>query len=201
MMIQHRIVWSLVFLLPLLSAGCFDNTASPTTDVGNDLIAIKKGVIEISVPKAWREVKESDFKYLGKSIVLAYSSLNYTNGFANNIAITEEPLKQAFTSLEYADANSINSARFLDNYTKLDEKSITVKDENNKDIPARIHIFEARMDKIEKLRKYIQLYVTQGMTGYTITVVTSLDEQDTTKFENLLKTFHFILPQQNQNQF
>jgi hypothetical protein len=40
------------------------------------------------------------------------------------------------------------------------------------------------------------LYATQGTIGYTVTVVTTIDEQDTAKFENLLKTFHIVESQQ-----
>jgi hypothetical protein len=196
---HKRMLRTCIVLLPLLSAGCFGNNPA-TSDIGSDLLSIKKDAIEISVPKSWREVQEDDFKYLGKNVVVAYSSLNYTNGFANNITVTKEPLPQAFTSLEYADANIINSGRFLDDYTKIDEKPVTFKDANNQDIATKMHIFEARMDKFEKLRKYFQLYATQGTIGYTVTVVTTIDEQDTSKFENLLKTFHIVASQQNENQ-
>lgn len=188
----HYAFWIIIFLFPLLSAGCFDNSTSPSTDVGSEIITIKKVPIQINVPKAWREVLEADYNLLGNDVIMAYSSLLYTNGFANNISITKENLTQPFSSIQYADANIVNSAKYTDDYLKIDEKEVILKNDDDTDLKTKIHIFEARFDMGEKTRKYLQLYATQGTTGYTLTIAISIEESDLTKFENLLTSFRFV---------
>lgn len=187
---MHRsklFLYSLVLLLPL--TGCFGSNPS---DGSNDVLVVKKLPVQISVPKAWREISAADLKNLGSDVILAYSSLNYSNGFANNISVTQEKLSQDYSSLQYGEANILNSSKYLDDYTKLSERDVTIKNMDNQDVPVKLHTFEARFDKLDRKRRYVQLYATQGQIGYTVTVTIALEESDTGKFENLATSLRFV---------
>ncbi len=185
---MKKLITSAVCLL--LLTGCFGGGGGG--DVGNEVVVVNKPPVSLSVPKAWREIKESDLSAMSKDTVLAYSSLNYTNGFASNISITKEALDKEYSSEQYATANMVNSAKFLEDYTKLGEKEITVKEDDNTDVKTKMHTFEARFDRLEKKRKYIQLYLVKNKIGYTVTVTVALEEQDLSKFENLVTSVHFV---------
>ena len=187
-MILKRYIALVLFLIPLMSAGC----DSDINDIGNETITIKKTPISISIPKAWREIKQTDLKELEKDTFVAYASLNYINGFANSISITTELISPETTSLQYAHANIINSSRFLSNYTKIIEKDIMIKNDDETTIASKLHIFEAQFDMTTPQRKYVQLYAVKGAIGYTITMTISAEEQDTSKYENLVTSFRFI---------
>ncbi len=185
---MKRLITMLLLGISLLT-GCGGGNSG---DIGNETQTIKKVPIQLNVPKAWREVRPEDLKNQTGDIVLSYAGLNYTNGFANNITVTREVLKEDVTSLQYAQANLVNSAKFLQDYLKLDDKEVMIQDVDNNNIPTRLHTFEARLDQVERKRKYIQLYASYQKTGYTITIAVPLDETDLGKYENLIRSFRFV---------
>lgn len=187
---MQKIWFSLSALVLVLSlTSC---SGGQPSDVGNEVSVITRVPVQISVPKAWREIKPQDLSAMGDDLVISYASLNYANGFANNISVTKETLPASVSSLQYAEANMVNSAKFLDSYLKLNEQDVSLQDEDGKPIPTKLHTFQARVDRVERQRKYLQIYIVKDLIGYTATVVVPLDEPDLGKYENLLKSFRLV---------
>ena len=90
--------------------------------------------------------------------------------------------------MKYASANLVESSRKLIDYKKLDQKETKIR-VRDQEITTLLHIFEARYKKIEKLSKFIQLYVVDKQKAYTISLSVPVAEQDIQKFEDLVLSF------------
>lgn len=167
----------------LLLTSCFwgGDTNSSLQQYDNDNFSI-------DIPNSW-EILENDDKILPTpnawEIELAVTSSDIKSGFANNLLVLSQDLNKETTSSDYSRLNYIGSNKDYTNHVALEDKEFTFDDW---DI-TKIYTFEAKYNSTTPTYKFIQLAKVCDMKGYLITIWLSLDVEDTSKYEDFLKTF------------
>ena len=188
-MVQRSTLILLALCLSLTGCSSSSNTASqPLTDT----VVAKRVPVQVAVPKTWRQISDDALEKVGPNVVLAFSDDSVDGRGVRNLSVVEERLERPLSSLQYAYANASLAAKNLEDYVKVQETDVTIKDANNTDIKTRWHLFEARFDRKNPKRKYLQLYATQGYYGYTFTIQTVLDDLGLPQLEKLLTSFRFV---------
>ena len=164
---------SLALTLAFTLSGCGEE--APESNLG----AYDAGSYTINTNPAWTTLTEADF-YPGipEEAKLAFVAPEAYNGFYLNVSVTEEGLDSALSSVDFGRSNISLAARNLTDYEKIQEASVDLGGES-----ALVHIFQARLNPTEKLLRFIQLYATQGQTGYTITGAMPIDTPENLRDE------------------
>lgn len=119
------------------------------------------------------------------TIALALTSTDIVSGYSNNMSIIKEKLTEAMTSKKYSVVNYALTTGEYKEFVKLDEKVITFgdKDESN------LYTFEAKYNTNTSKQKFLQTAKVCGDTVYLMTFGLGLSTPNTTKYEDLIKTF------------
>lgn len=172
---------ALIFLL----SSCFSSSSSTDT---SSLTDFSGSWFSVSIPKTWTII-DNKSKILptpkDSSIVLAASSQEVKYWFANNMLVLSANLAKATSSKTYSDLNNIGSSKTYKNYLKLDKKDFTFTDW---DISS-LYIFQAKYNETTPNLKFIQTSHICDMKAYLITIALNIDVKDTSKYEDMLKTF------------
>lgn len=172
----------IVFLFCLfLLASCgtsTDSTISTTPFAGEGF--------SIDTPKTWIAVDKAALPATRNgSIALALTSTDIVSGYSNNMSVIKEKLTEAMTSKKYSVVNHALTTSAYKDFVKLDEKTIAFgdKDESN------LYTFEAKYNTDTPKQKFIQTSKVCGDTVYLMTFGLGLTTGNTTKYEDLIKTF------------
>lgn len=180
---MKKIFISLFFVFLLSS--CF--SSSSTTDTST-LTDFSGSWFTVSVPKTW-SVIDNKSKTLPSPkdsfIVLAASSSEVKYWFANNMLVLEANLAKSTDSKTYSDLNNIGSSKTYKNYLKLDKKDFTFTDW----VISSLYVFQAKYNETTPNLKFIQTAHLCNDKAYLITVALNIDIKDTSKYEDMLKTF------------
>ncbi len=152
----------IVLVSGLLTAcgGDEDTSSDPST-----LKTYDGGLFTIDINPGWQVITESDFyAEIPDEAVVAFTKPEAYDGFFINVNIVQEQLTNEVSSIDYARANINLAAQNLTDYEKKQEANIDLNG-----TPAMVHIFTARLNPTENLIRFIQLYATQGNTGYIVT--------------------------------
>jgi hypothetical protein len=87
--------------------------------------------------------------------VLAATSSEFNNGFANNILILSQPLNKTTSSKDFSILNHIGVEKEYSEYVKLDVTDIEFLSGDN----SRLYTFEARYNRDNPKLKFIQTAV------------------------------------------
>lgn len=143
---------------------------------------------QMSVPSNW-SVITADSQILPSpktsQIELAVSSEELKYGFSNNLLILSQKLDKKISSTDFSILNNVWSSREYVEYLKLESKSIDFLDSDT----SNIYIFEAKYNIQTPKFKYLQVGKVCKDTGYLVTIALSTDIKDTSKYEEMIKTF------------
>ena len=167
------------FLALLTSCGTTDTSSISTTPFAWEGFSINTPATWIPVDKAALPVTKNG------TIALALTSTDIVSGYSNNMSIIKEKLTEAMTSKKYSVVNYALTTGEYKEFVKLDEKVITFgdKDESN------LYTFEAKYNTNTSKQKFLQTAKVCGDTVYLMTFGLGLSTPNTTKYEDLIKTF------------
>lgn len=181
-----------VLALPLMAASCSPSSAELAKEQMADTVTAKRLPVQVNTPKTWRVIPSEELAKIGPNVIMAFSDDSVDGRGVRNMSVVEERLETPLSSIQYAYANASLAANNLDDYTKLQEKDVTVLNFENQPVTTRLHWFEARFDRKNPKRKYLQLYAALGYYGYTATIQTVLDDPNTAELEKLILGFRFV---------
>jgi len=158
-------------------------------DTSTWLINFENNDFTFSIPSSWSIITDKDTilpKPKNGEIVLAVSSDELRYGFANNLLVLKQSLNKKVSSDEFSILNNIWANKDYLEYIKLDTKQLIFNDKDK----ASLYIFEAKYNTSTPKLKFLQVWkVCSDKEAYLITVALSLDILDTTRYEDMLKTF------------
>lgn len=171
-----------LFLVFVLSS-CFSST---TPVDSSSLKEYTWSGFTISVPKSWVVVDKTSLPPIKSSTVaLALTSPEVKSMFSNNMAILKIKTKNDLSSKNFSKQNNF-WATWYKSYLKLTESDITFIDNT----VSSLYIFEAQYNETTPKFKYLQTWVVcTNLDAYLITLALNLDVKDTSKYEDMLKTF------------
>ena len=174
------------FLLILLSS-C-SNWITP--DVDTEWLTITDSEhFSIYTPSAWIDLtwdKEILPEIDWANIELVRSSNNAVSWYANNIVILWSELQTKRNSVDYTLLNFLQSARKYENITTLKSWNFVFNDWEQ----SSINISEIKYNSQTPAYKIIQTWrVCKENKAFFLTIGVNLDITDTTKYEDVLKTF------------
>lgn len=169
-----------VFLL----ASCGSPSNTTTTD--NNVTNFTWSWFTIDIPSSWTPVDNSQLPTISNwKVELAVSSSDISSWFANNLAIISEKINEKITSKKYSIINyALTTWNYLE-FTKLDEKAISFSDKDE----SNLYSFEAKYNTSTPKRKFLQTAKICDNQVYLITIWLSIDVKDSTKYEDLIKSF------------
>lgn len=143
----------------------------------------------ISLPSNWNILTDS-WNVLPTpknwEISLAASSNELKYGFSNNLLILSQKLDKKITSLDFSVLNNVWSTKEYLEYLKLDSKSFEFSDWDK----SNLYIFEAKYNTKTPKLKFLQVWKVCNLSkAYLLTIALSTDVKDTSKYEEVLKTF------------
>ena len=140
------------------------------------------GDIGTCLPGQWIVLDAETLRQRGvpQETIVAFQSEEAVSGQFPTVAITEERLPSAVDSAEYS-AASIRSVEVLAGYEHVDTKEVTVAGED-----VKMHIFTAQPIDGEPRRRFHQVSMVHGDTGYTITAVSPVSIEKATADQLML---------------
>lgn len=166
-----------------------------SSDEGNDekvtgLIQFVWNSFEMSLPSNWNILSGTGNTILPKpkngDIVLAASSNELKYGFSNNILVLSQDIQKPVTSWDFSILNNVWSTKEYLEYIKLESKSIEFADKDS----SNLYIFEAKYNEKTPKLKFLQVgKICNYSHAYLLTVALSTDIKDTSKYEEVIKTF------------
>lgn len=182
----------MVLAMPLMGLSCSPSSAEVAKEQIADTVAAKRLPVQMNAPKTWRVIPSEELAKIGPNVIMAFSDDSVDGRGVRNMSVVEERMDNPLSSIQYAYANASLAADNLDDYTKLQEKDVTILNADNQQVTTRLHWFEARFDRKDPKRKYVQLYAAQGYYGYTATIQTVIDDLNTAELEQLILGFRFV---------
>lgn len=141
---------------------------------------------KISIPSAWLETSKKDLPDVKNwTIELALTSSEISAWFSNNMVILWEDLIKDTTSTEYMNTNYIRTTGSMIDFVSLKNETIKFKDSTE----SKIIEFEAKYTNDTPKRKFIQTAKICNKKAYLITIWINLDNKNTSKYEDLVKSF------------
>lgn len=144
----------------------------------------------LSIPSNWNVItKESNILPNPKTsqIELAVSSEELKYWFSNNLLILSQNLDKKISSIDFSILNNVWSTKEYLEYLKLESKNIDFADWDK----SNLYIFEAKYNTTTPKFKYLQVWkvCNKEEQWYLLTIALSTDIKDTSKYEEILKTF------------
>ena len=179
-----------VFLFLLLSLySCWNSEEEIITLWNDTLIKFENTFFEIMIPTNWNILKDNENilpKPKNWEISLATTSDELKYGFSNNLLILSQNLNKVINSLDFSVLNNVWASRDYLEYIKLESKNIVFSD-NDKSM---LYIFEAKYNQTTPKLKFLQIWKVCSINkAHLLTIAISNEIKDTSKYEELLKTF------------
>jgi hypothetical protein len=100
--------------------------------------------------------------------------------------ILKTKVAKDISSKNFSTLNNVGSSRDYKNYLKLAEADITFNDS----VISSLYTFEAKYNETTPNLKFLQTAVVcKNLDAYLITLALNMDVKDTSKYEDMLKTF------------
>lgn len=175
-----------VFVSLFLLSSCFSSTTSVDS---SSLKEYTWSGFSMYVPNSWT-ILDSKTTNLpnpkNSSIALAISSPEMKYWFANNMLILKWKVSKDISSKNYSTLNNVGSSKDYKNYLKLSENDITFTDSSI----SSLYTFEAKYNESTPNLKFLQTAVVcKNLDAYFITLALNVDVKDTSKYEDMIKTF------------
>lgn len=143
----------------------------------------------MSLPSNWENLTWTSSilpKPKSLEISLAVSSNELKYGFSNNLLVLKQDLLKSTTSLDFSILNNVWSTKEYLEYTKIESKSIDFADSDK----SNLYVFEAKYNTTTPKLKFLQVWkVCSSKKWFLLTIALSTDIKDTSKYEEVLKTF------------
>lgn len=177
------------YIILVLLTFLFSCSFSDTTEEVTWLTKYENSQFSMSIPSNWDILSNTwDVLPSPKSweISLAASSSELKYGFSNNLLILWQNLNKSITSLDFSVLNYVWSTKEYLEYLKLDSKSFEFSDWDK----SNLYIFEAKYNTTTPKLKFLQVWKVCNLSkAYLLTIALSTDIKDTSKYEEVLKTF------------
>jgi hypothetical protein len=175
-----RIIVGCSLLSLLAGCGASSSTSTVTCDQqfwNNEVAAC--------LPKGWKVLSQEQLALLGvpEETVAAFQFETAHAGQTDSVTVTKETLVQETKTPDYS-ASSIQGVASLPEYKLLDKITVTVDGSET-----AIHVFSARTQADQPVRRYYQLSVAKDRVGYTFTgsFPLSIQESEAADVEFILK--------------
>lgn len=179
-----------VFILFFFSFLVISCSTSTTEDKVTGLTDFKGNGFTMSLPSNWNILSGTGNANLPNpkngEIALAASSSELKYGFSNNILVLSQKIHKAVSSNDFSILNNVGSTKEYLEYIKLESKSLDFADGDK----SSLYTFEAKYNEKTPKLKFLQVgKVCNISEAYLLTIALSTDIKDTSKYEEVLKTF------------
>lgn len=186
---MKKIILFLFLTIFLFSCFSSSSTVTNTTITTTWLTLYENKEFTMSLPSNW-DILSSTWNILPKpknwEISLAASSSELNYGFSNNLLILSQKLDKQVSSLDFSILNNVWSTREYLEYIKLEAKNFNFSDWDK----SKLYIFEARYNITTPKLKFMQIWKICNISkAYLLTIALATDIKDTSKYEEILKTF------------
>ena len=157
---------AILLTLPLLSA-CFGSDTACKDEIQTDNF-------DICLGDGWEQVPDAKLRAEGvpEETVAAFQMTEKRAGQRDNIIVSSESLPTNATALSYAQAN-IKTIEATPQYTVIEKREVEI--DGNETI---LHIFTARPVADLPARRFYQLHLTKGTSGYVFTGTLPFSTED-----------------------
>lgn len=133
------------------------------------------GEVGLCLPEGWTIVDRETLGRRGvpEETVVAFQAEKAVSGQYPTVTVTRESLSDTVTAADYSQAN-VRSVSTLPNYKRIDEKSVKIGSEK-----VTLHTFNSKPLPDEPERRFYQLSIVSGRTGYTVTGLTPISVSST----------------------
>lgn len=191
-----KIAISLLSGALLLTTACSFGGDATTTTSGTGVEAsvlqtITADDYQITVPKAWNVIKQSEFTSdIPRNGVISFQANRKNEAFLTNANIVKNPLSQTISSLDYGKIVVNNQKSSLQNFVEKsrDELDVTVKGNKDKVLMVK---FEGKRTTTDPLITFVQTYYVVDRTAYIVTgAYASIEDPDVQKeADNIVQSF------------
>lgn len=175
--------------LPVLLASCGGSSKTSAVACAQQYW---NGTLGLCLPTGWSVVDRETLTQKGVSedVVAAFQADNSVSGQFPTVSVMREPLASTMDSPTYSNA-SIRLVATLPAYKLIDTKKATVAGAN-----VLVHIYTAQPLAEEPQRRFYQVSVVNGDTGYTATGLTPISINSTLEqqVELILQSLTFTDP-------
>lgn len=173
----------------LFSCSLFWSTTTNTNTVDPWLINYDWTDFSVSIPWNWQVIKDWD-KSLPKpwawKIELSLTSKDMKNWFSNNMLILSSEIINKISSKDFSIWNYAWAKKQYISYREIETKDFIFTDWE----PSFLHIFEWKYSENTPKLKFLQIWhICNEKKVFFITIALSQDVTDTSKYNNILKTF------------
>ena len=174
----------LLSILSIILISCWNDDLNSSW-----LTTINNWNFSMQIPSNW-EVIEDKEDILPKASVwnieLAVTSKNVINWFANNLLILSDKINKITTSSDYSMLNNVWAKSDYLWYREIKSDAITFIDDEQ----WMLYVFEARYNLDTPTLKFLQTaHICNQTDWYFITIAIPTSISDTSKYEELLKSF------------
>lgn len=145
--------------------------------------------VTLCLARGWERVSEDILKEkkVPEETVAAFHRTDERGGQRDNIVITRESLPGKVSDLAYAEAN-IKSIAAIPEYSLIEKREVKIEGD-----VTQLHIFTGRPVPDIPARRFYQLSLTEGTTGYTFTgtLPYSVDEKSEEALLTILQSARF----------
>lgn len=144
----------------VLLAACSGTGINPDCE-----LSIVKKDFSLCLPEGWEEVTEEYLaeKEVPEETIAAFRLSEQRGSQRDNIVVSHETLPGKASNTEYGNAN-MKTIETTPRYELLDKREITIDGRD-----ALIHVFASKPIPDIPVRRFYQLSITEGSTGFTFT--------------------------------
>lgn len=172
---SKKIIAPLLSTILILSTGCsFGGSTTSTTTAGTGveesvLQTLANDEFQITLPKAWTTIKQSEFTSdIPRNAVMVFQANRKNEVFLTNVNIVKNNLSQTISSLDYGKIVAANQKNTLQNFVEKSRDEIDTTIKGNKDKVLRIK-FEGKRTTTDPLVTFIQTYYVVDRAAYIVT--------------------------------
>lgn len=159
-------------LLPiLLLASCSGRVSCPEKTTADGF--------EICLGNGWEEVSKENLRAEGvpEETIAAFQLTDERGGQRDNVVVSREPLAAKASASAYAEAN-VRTVSATPEYSLIEKREVGIDGAET-----LLHIFTARPVPDLPARRFYQLSLTEGNTGYVFTGTLPLSVDETVEKE------------------
>lgn len=121
--------------------------------------------VRLCLAKGWEQVSAETLKEkkVPEETLAAFHRTDSAGGQRDNVVLSVEALPGKVSDLAYAEAN-IKSIAAIPEYTLIEKREVKMEGD-----VTQLHIFTGRPVPDVPVRRFYQLSITEGTTGYTLT--------------------------------
>ena len=179
-----------VFFLAISLIFLFSACGGGDSSSDNQLAQYITNSFEISYPLGWSARNKEQLMEEGapEATLAVFRSQQEISGIFPTIAVVAEDIDKNFTSLKYAQANTENTSKVLQNFQTISREELEIN--NEKTI---LYIFSGRTNPDNADMQYAQIYFAKNGIGITVSALFPLNSEENYKqwLISSIKTFRF----------